>query len=92
MKIETYINNEAKKYKSKAIKNKQQGVNLDKLEKMAQQHINNCIEFITSKNISSYSEECKYKDMSRKTIEKVDEELFGCFNNQGKCLGYNFYK
>ena len=38
MKIETFIKNEAKKYKNKVIANKKNGVNLDKLERMARQH------------------------------------------------------
>lgn len=92
MKIETFINNEAKKYKNKAIKNKRSGINLDKLEKMARQHTQNCYEFISGYVGYNYSEECKYKKMAEQKIQEVDDELFGCFNDKGKCLGYNYYR
>lgn len=91
MKIETFINNEAKKYKNKVIKNKKKGVDLDKLEAMSRKHINNCIEFIERRNVYNYSRECNYINLARKTIEEVDEQIFGCFNDKGQCLGFNFY-
>lgn len=91
MKIEIFINNEAKKYKAKAIKIKQNGVNLDKLEKLAWQHTQNCIEFIEAQNIYSYAKECDYKNSARSAIQKIDDELFGCFNDRGVCIGYNYY-
>lgn len=91
MKIETYINNEVKKYRNKTINNKKKGVNLDKLESMKRQHERNCEDFISKQNLMYY-EECEYKDMAREKLEGVDEELFGCFNNKGVCLGYDFYR
>lgn len=91
MRIRTFIDNEAKKYKNKVIKNKKEGVNLDKLEMMSRKHISNCIEFIEQQNIYSYAEECSYKNLARKAIEEVDEQIFGCFNDKGQCLGFNFY-
>lgn len=91
MKIETFINNEVKKYQKKVITNKQKGVNLDKLEKMFRQHQDNCFEFIYKQQLS-YSEECRYKDMARNELQRVDDQSFGCFNDRGQCVGYNFYR
>lgn len=91
MKIETYIKNETKKYEQKAIRIKNKKVDLDKLETLSRQHERNCIEYIEKQGIYNYSEECKYKDMARNAMEEIDEKLFGCFNNKGQCLGFNFY-
>ena len=92
MKIETFVKNETRKYKNKAIKNKQKGVDLDYLEKQARQHIQNCYDFIYAQHIENYSAEAGYKSMAEKRIQAVDDELFGCFNNKGNCIGFNFYR
>lgn len=91
MRVETFINNEAKKYQKKAITNKNKGVNLDKLEAMFRKHQENCKEFIDRQDLS-YTEQCTYKDMARNTLQAVDNQLFGCFNDKGLCIGYAFYK
>lgn len=90
MKIETFINNEAKKYQKKAITNKKKGVNLDKLEKLFMQHKRNCEDFIEKQNLM-YAEKCKYKNLAENALQRIDDNLFGCFNDKGVCIGYNFY-
>jgi len=90
MKVETVIKNEAKKYKGKAITNKSKGVNLDKLEIMLRKHENVCHDYISKQDLP-YAEECKYRNMASEALEQVDKELFGCFNDKGLCLGYNFH-
>lgn len=89
MKIETFISNEVKKYRGKDIINKSKKVNLDNLEKMMRKHQDNCEKFIYNQDLS-YSEEYKYKDMARKELQDVDDQLFGCFNDNGLCVGYAF--
>lgn len=91
MKIETFINNEAKKYKGKAITNKNKRVNLDKLETMFRQHYHKCVEYIDKQDLT-YQEQCKYKELADRKLQNVDNELFGCLNGYGQCVGYNFYQ
>ena len=90
MRIETFINNESKKYQKKAIANKNKRVNLDKLESMFRKHQENCEEFIEKQDLS-YTEQWTYKNQARDTLQSVDNELFGCFNDKGLCIGYDFY-
>ncbi|QUH21828.1 hypothetical protein [Alkaliphilus sp. B6464] len=91
MKIETFIKNEVRKYKTKALTNKKKGVNLDKLESMSKTHQSNCENFIHSKDLS-YSEQCRYNEITINMLQQVDDELFGCFNGQGVCIGYDYYR
>ena len=65
-------------------------MNLDKLEQLARKHTDNCVEYIKTFDLM-YPKECDYKDMARNSIENVDKELFGCYNDRGIFLGYNFY-
>lgn len=91
MKISTFIKREADKYRSKVITNKRQGVNLDKLEILSRSHTRRCIEFIETQELGSYKETCDYEIMARNAMEDVDKEMFGCYNDKGQCVGYDFY-
>jgi len=54
------------------------------------QHYKNCEEFICKHDLS-YLEQCNYKKLAETILQNVDDELFGCFNNSGQCVGYNYY-
>lgn len=90
---ESFIFKESMKYKKQAEKIKAKGVNLDKLEKLSKEHIQKCTDYSESIGVSmtgNYQLYCYVGNETRKAMQEVDDNLFGCFIG-GQCVGYRYY-
>lgn len=92
MKIETFIKNEVKKYRTqvKRQQHSKRGVNLDRLECFMRQHLNNCKdEIYKSVGFDDYQKYCELLDLAEKSLQAVDNEAFGVYDGD-RLIGYNF--
>lgn len=95
MKIETFINNEVKKYRTQVLRQKhsKSGTNLDILRRQMQKHYFACKDEIFRQiGYSNYQEYCQYVDMAMNRLQGVDDEQFGVYNDIGKLVGYDFFR
>lgn len=66
-------------------------LNLDKAEQKMKEIYNKALEDFYKENANiAYCKECNFKETLTGCLEAVDEMIFGCKNNYGINLGYDF--
>ena len=93
----TFINEAVRKYKSAlhrviTISERYNNMNLDKAEHEKSKAFSNTMELYYKQNgfLTDYSKECNFKKDLRNNLEKIDILVFGCKNDYGINLGYDF--